>query len=86
MKRILGLVMVLGLAGALLLMAQEGKLGSPVQKFQQLESLLPTPSSQRLAFYAYDPSFRGGKGGPVVAVWDPGAGAGLGGNPIGHVA
>jgi len=49
MKRILGLVVVLGLAGALLVMAQEGKLGSPVQKFQQLESLLPTPSSQRLA-------------------------------------
>ena len=49
MKRILGLVMVLGFAGALIGMAQEAKLGSPVQKFQQLESLLPTPSSQRLA-------------------------------------
>ena len=41
--------MVLGFAGALIGMAQEAKLGSPVQKFQQLESLLPTPSSQRLA-------------------------------------
>ena len=49
MKRILGLVMLLGLVGALLVMAQEAKLGSPVQKFQQLDSLLPTPSSQRLA-------------------------------------
>ena len=49
MKRIFGLVMVLGLVGALLVMAQEAKLGSPVQKFQQLDSLLPTPSSQRLA-------------------------------------
>lgn len=49
MKRILGLVMVLGLVGALLVMAQESKLGSPVQKFQQLETLLPAPSQQRLA-------------------------------------
>ena len=49
MKRILGLVMLLGLVGTLLVMAQEAKLGSPVQKFQQLESLLPAPSQQRLA-------------------------------------
>ncbi len=49
MKRILGIAMVLGLAGALSLIAQEINPGTPVQKFQQLESLLPAPSSQRLA-------------------------------------